>query len=221
MQRSTDTEASSDPKKLRINLDGGFAVDTSGGVVSVCGSWGTGSWKSSSGTSGGASAVVVSSSGSDTAVGLLVVGNLIIVVADMKTEDGWVNVAVTEEEESTEDWLGKSIKNTVEDGLAVWGDDVASLGHTPCNWVDEPEEHGPDTAEDEGLADLWRDALSVEAGNPDDVPANSEESNHGEDEVSPLVGRSDESTNETGDNHDLIEENGVEDSWPWKTGGEK
>ena len=40
-------------------------------------------------------------------------------IADVKTKAGDVNIAVTPDEESTEDWLGEKIEDTVEDGFGV------------------------------------------------------------------------------------------------------
>lgn len=90
------------------------------------------------GTSSGV--VVVGSGRSHAVVSLLVVGDIIIVITDMETKSGWVNVAVTEKEHGTEDWLGQNVEDTVEDGLAIWGDDISTLGQSPCNWVEEPKE---------------------------------------------------------------------------------
>jgi len=62
--------------------------------------------------------VVVSSSTSQTV--LFIAVDFVIVVAGVDTKSRWVNVAVTEEEHSTEDWLGKDVQNTVEDSFRVW-----------------------------------------------------------------------------------------------------
>lgn len=72
------------------------------------------------------------------------------------------------------------------------------------------------------------------AASPDQGPRNPEESEASEDEVSPLfynqhlfritarevlylVARGDQGANKTGDNHDLINQDGVEDRGPWQT----
>jgi hypothetical protein len=39
-----------------------------------------------------------------------------------------------------EDWLGEDIEDTVEDHLRVGGDDVTTIGETPGDGVEEPEE---------------------------------------------------------------------------------
>ena len=70
------------------------------------------------------------------------------------------------------------------------------------------------------------------AASPDQGPRNPEESKASEDEVSPLfyyqqrfcirarealylVARCDQGANKTGDDHDLINQDGVEDRGPW------
>ena len=43
------------------------------------------------------------------------------------------------EKESTEYWLGQHIQDSVEDCLGIGGDDIATLGKTPSDWVQEPK----------------------------------------------------------------------------------
>lgn len=50
---------------------------------------------------------------------------------------------------------------------------------------------------------------------------NEEESDTAEDKVSPLVAALDEGSDETGNNHDLVDENGVDNGWSWETAGEE
>jgi hypothetical protein len=133
-------------------------------------------------------------------------GNIIVIVANVKAKNGWVNVAVTPEEQETEDWLGEDVKNTVESGFGIRVDDIATLGKTPGNWVEEPQENGPDTTEQESAMHIGAEKKSVLTCNPEDVPCNTKKSNHAKNEVSPLVGRGHESTNKTNNNHDLIKE---------------
>lgn len=44
-----------------------------------------------------------------------------------------------------EDDLGENVENAVEDHLAKRGDDVATVGHTPCDRVEEPDAHEEDS----------------------------------------------------------------------------
>lgn len=55
----------------------------------------------------------------------------------------------------------------------------------------------------------------------DEHVANPQESNASEGEVTPLVLRPDKSTNESSDNHDLVDENGPKDGGPWHASGEE
>lgn len=48
-------------------------------------------------------------------------------LADVQTQGGRVNVAVAEQQDPSEDGLGEEVEDTVENGLAVGGDDVAAL----------------------------------------------------------------------------------------------
>jgi len=165
---------------------------------------------------------VAVSGGSTLRDGLVLLENVfLVVVVDVDTETSWVNVSVTDDEKSTEDGLGQEIKDTIEDGLGVRRDDVATLTETPGNWVQEPEERGEGTAHEEDLANVGTDGRSVAASLPDENPEDVEESSAAKDEVSPLVGRLDESTNKTGDDHDLVDEDDPENGWPRHTSGQE
>jgi hypothetical protein len=159
-------------------------------------------------------------SGSTVSV-LLAMSGLILIVTNVKTESSGIDVAVTENKHGTKDWLGENVQDTIEDSLGVWGNKVATLGHSPGNWVDEPKEDGPDTAHEEGLRDVRAENIGVLASDNNNVVCNTEESDGSKDEVTPLVGRGNEGANKASHNHNLIEENGVENSWPWQASSEK
>jgi len=144
-----------------------------------------------------------------------------LVVVDAETKGSWVDVAVAPDEESTEDRLGQEIQDTVEDSLRVRGNDVSTLRKSPGDWVDEPEEDGPGSADEVGAVNFATDGSGVSAADEDDVVGNEEESGTAEGEVSPLVAGGDEGTNETGDDHDFVQEDSVEDGGPWETSSEK
>ena len=129
---------------------------------------------------------------------------LLVVVVDVDTETSWVDVLVAKDEKSTENWLGEQIKDTVEDGLAVGRDDIATLAETPGDWVQEPKDRGEGTAKEENLANVRTKGGGVTTSLPDKDPENVEKCNATKDKVSPLVRRLDESTNETSDNHNLV-----------------
>lgn len=82
-------------------------------------------------------------------------------VANVHAEGSRVDVAVAPDEESTEDGLSAEVENTVENGFRVGGDNVATFAETPRNWVETPEEEGPATTEEEALANVGVDAVSV------------------------------------------------------------
>jgi hypothetical protein len=164
---------------------------------------------------------VVGGCPSNTDVLLIFVVNWVIVVADVEAESCWVNVAATEGEHGTEDWLGEDVENTVEDGLRVWRDDVATLAKAPGDWVDEPEEDSLGTAEEEDLANLRADGKGMLVRNLGNVVCNEEKGENCEDEATPLVSACNESTNKTSDNCDLVNEDSPEDGGPWETGSQE
>lgn len=152
---------------------------------------------------------------------LLIVGDRVIVVADVEAETCWVDVAMSDEEHDTKDWLGKDVEDTVEYSLGVWSNNIATLRYSPGDWVDEPQEHGEDAADKVGTGDIGTDGGCMLASDPADIPGNTEESDHGEDEVAPLVGRSNKGTDQASNDHDLIQEKGVEDGWPRESRSEQ
>ena len=132
--------------------------------------------------------------------------------------DEWVvSLGVLTDEKRTEAWLGEDVENAVKDSLRFGADDVASLAQSPSDWVQEPQRDCPDTAKSVDLADIGTKGTSVSAPLENNSVGDEEESDATKGEVSPLVGALDESTNETGDDHDFIEENGVGDGWSGQT----
>lgn len=110
-----------------------------------------------------------------------------VIVANVQAESGGVDVAVTPKEEETEDRLGEDIEDTVEHSLGVGSDDVATFTETPRDRVQEPQENGPATADQEGAGDIVTEGSRVLARHPGDLPGDEEEGNAAEDKVSPLV----------------------------------
>lgn len=152
---------------------------------------------------------------------LLVKERITFVVLDGKAETSGVNVPVSPDEESTEARLGQEVKDTVEDSLGVRRDDVATLADTPCNWVQDPQESGERSAVQEGTLNIASVGAGVSAGLPDQLVDDVDECETAESEVSPLVPGLDKSSNETGDNHDLINNDGPHNGWPWHTSSEQ
>lgn len=137
-----------------------------------------------------------------------------LVIHDGHANVGRVDVAVAPDEESTEAGLGDEVKDGVEDGLGIGRNDVATLAETPGNWVQDPQECSQGTTVQEALGDLRAVASGVAAGLPDKLVDNVEKRNAANDKVRPLVPADNESTNQTGDNHDLVNEYGPEDRGP-------
>ena len=79
----------------------------------------------------------------------------------MKADQNWVDVAVAEEEDGAEDWLGKDVEDTVEDSFRVWRNDIATLAETPSDRIHEPEEDGPETAGEIGCIDWSANMCSI------------------------------------------------------------
>ena len=96
------------------------------------------------------------------------------------------NVTMTPEQESTKDRLGHNVQDTVEHRLGVGGDDVATLGKSPSNWVEEPEEGGPPADNNVGPRNIGSNGSCVLTAGPDESPRNPKESEASEDVVSPL-----------------------------------
>ena len=59
------------------------------------------------------------------------------------------------------------------------------------------------------------------ASSPGDSPCDEEEGSTSEGEVSPLVRRGNQRTDQTGDDHDFINEDGVENGRPWETSSQE
>jgi len=141
----------------------------------------------------------------------------VVIVADVEADLGRVDVAVAPDDEGSENGLGEEVEDTVEDGLRVGSDDVTSLGYTPGNWIDEPESDEPGAADEEGAGDIGAEGSGMKTSDEQDVVGDNGETEDSEDEVTPLVGRVDQGTNEEGDNIDFLKEDGPKKVWPWDT----
>jgi hypothetical protein len=146
---------------------------------------------------------------------------LLVVVVDVKTKAGRVDVAVAPNEQATEDRLGQDIENTVESGLRVGRNVVATLADTPGDRVESPQHGGERAADHESLADLLAHGVGVLAGFPGEHVEDVEERDAAESEVAPLVAGPDERAGKTGDDHDPINQDDVEDRGPGHAGSEQ
>ena len=125
------------------------------------------------------------------------------------------------EEESAEDGLGENVKDTVEDSFRVRCDDVATLAHAPRNGIDAPKTDDPDSAHGVELINICAECGSVAATVEDNRAGNDEEGNDAKDEKSPFVGAVNQGTDQTSDNHDLIDQDCDANSRPWKASGQE
>lgn len=164
---------------------------------------------------------VLAVAGSLVLAALLLEHSVVVVVPDLETEASGVDVPVAPEEESTEDGLGEEVEDTVEDSLAIGGNDVTALAQSPGNWVEDPEESSHASADEEGPLDVTAKGLGVDASLPGELVDNVEESSTAKGKVWPLVDTLDESTNQTSDNHDFVDKDNPEDGRPWHTGSEQ
>lgn len=142
-------------------------------------------------------------------------------LTEVEANLGGVDLVVSEEQEETESRLGEDIEDTVEYGLRVRVNDVATLRQTPGDGVEEPEEDGQDTALEEGRLDRSTKSVGVAATVNNELVDDKEEGEHAKDPVTPLVRSLGESTNETSHDHNLIGQNSDSDSGPWNTGGKE
>lgn len=142
-------------------------------------------------------------------------------VPDSQAKLGRGDVLVAKDKHKAKDRLSDDIENTVEDGLGVRVNDVATLGHTPGDGVEEPDKKGHESAHVEDTANIWAQSLGVRAGDQSQDVDNVEEGEHAEGPVTPLVGCAGKSTNQTGDDHDLISDDSDENGGPWDTGGQE
>lgn len=142
-------------------------------------------------------------------------------LAGLEVERGVAALAKSEEVDKSEAGLGKEVKNTIEDHLTIGRDNVTAVCETPSDGVKGPEE-GEHTGGDEvSLLELGAEVGSrLETGTVDD-PEDVEHGNATHCVVTPLVVRDDEGTNETGDDHNKVEEDGDEDGGEGKTGNEE
>ena len=93
---------------------------------------------------------------------------------------------MTPEQKGTENWFGHNIQDTVEHSLRVGRNNVATLGQSPSDRVEEPEEGSPGADDEVGLRDIRPNGSCVLAAGPDECPRNPEESEASKGVVSPL-----------------------------------
>jgi hypothetical protein len=160
---------------------------------------------------------------------------IISVVLDAKTETSRINVAMTEQEQSSEDGLGEQVEDAVEDGLGVWSNDVSSLTHTPGDRIElwhslaqmhdatgnikthDPQDSCQGSTVQVDLLDIIAEAFGIEACLPHKNVHDVRERSASESEVTPLVAGADESANQAGDDHDFVYQNDPQHCRPWQS----
>ena len=111
----------------------------------------------------------------------------ISVLVDDETKLRGIDVSMSPNEKCPKDGLSKDIEDTVEDRLAVWRDDISTLRKSPCNWIEEPEEDRPGTANAVSVANILGEVSRLNQTDVADVVSNEEEREHCEYEVPPFV----------------------------------
>jgi hypothetical protein len=67
-------------------------------------------------------------------------------LSDAQSQSTGVDGLMAPEKEEGEDWLGDQVKDTIEDGLGIRVDNIATLGNAPCDGIEEPDENGQHAA---------------------------------------------------------------------------
>jgi hypothetical protein len=124
---------------------------------------------------------------------------------------GEVESGEHEEVEDGVDGLGEEIEDTVEDHLGIRRDDVGTVGETPSDGVEEPEEGEESGRAGEGSSVACAEDAGGLSGGTSKQPPDVEEGGASKGVETPLVGRLDEGSDETGDDHDQVEEDEGDD----------
>lgn len=93
---------------------------------------------------------------------------VLIVIANMETQSGGLDVAVAPQKESAEDGLSHEVKDTIENTLGIGGNDVATLAEAPGDGVEKPKEDGPDAAHGVRLRDIVAECGGIPTGRDGD-----------------------------------------------------
>jgi hypothetical protein len=125
------------------------------------------------------------------------------------------------EEESAKDGLGEEVENTIEDSFGIRRDDVPAFAHAPGDRVQEPETDSPKAANSVNPVDVGTEITSLATSIEDDSPSDEEEGKNTEDEVTPFIGAFNQGANQKSDSHDLIDQDSIQNGWPWKPGGQQ
>ena len=163
----------------------------------------------------------ISGSGCSTKLLALELEVLLVVVVDVQTKSRRVDVAVAPDEKSTKDGLSQHIENTIEDGLRVRRDVVATLAKAPSDGVERPQKSGQRTTLEESSADVLAHGVCVLASFPGELVDDVEQRSAAKRKVAPLVAGSDKGASKTSDDHDLINEDSEENGRPRHASGKE
>jgi len=117
--------------------------------------------------------------------------------------------------------LGQEIEDAVEDSFGVGGNEIRSLGDTPGDGVDQPDEECQDTAEHVGAVNVRAEELGALATYAGEVPEDVEHGGGAEGPPAPLPAAGSKSSNEAGDDHGPVHEDGPDDGGPGYTSCEQ
>lgn len=145
-----------------------------------------------------------------------------------------VDATMAPEQKSTEDRLSEEVKDAVKDSFRIRSDNVAALADTPCDGIQKPQKDGQNPRYEVHFGNIGPERSCMFARSPCQGPCDDKESTAAKDEVAPLqrfrlqyrqlglqvsylVGGSYKGTNQSGDDHDLVNDKRVENGWPWQT----
>ena len=114
---------------------------------------------------------------------------------------------MTPDKEGTEDRLCEQVKDAVEDGLAIWSDEITAFSEAPGDWVQNPEDRSESAAVQECSTNVRTKSFRVLTSLPREDVDDVAKRNAAEDEVAPLVGTGNECTDET--SYDLQNEEAI------------
>lgn len=87
-------------------------------------------------------------------------------ISNSKSETGGVDILMSPEENGSEHWLREEIQDSVEDGLRVGRDDVATLANAPCDGIADPHNKRDGATSEKDAADITSNAVDMDASFP-------------------------------------------------------
>lgn len=90
-------------------------------------------------------------------------------IANSQAQTSRTDVPMSNNEHDAEHRLSAEVKDTVENRLRIWSNDVAALAYTPSNGIAKPEEQGPDSADQIHTIDIIPQTLGMDTALPGNV----------------------------------------------------